>query len=189
MMGKRNDYDRLSAALLRQGAEHVSDIGIVQITDDDEVGGAVRIEAWSVNGHGLIIAHHLRSHSIGFYDFLGRDGQPIDFDLAYVQHNGPRWRAGEESEPVPGPTVDRVLHVKLNPNWQHIEPYRWLAHFSDTPGTHYHGPTASAACMQAIRHNAHLVEGGFRMAETVEQACGNESNALAGDYDATVKTS
>ena len=87
-MGHKTDYGRFVEEAQRLGAEHLGKIG-----DFD----GVFYDAWRVNGQGFIVARNSCGR-VGLYEFVGKDGAPVDDDIAWVVGTQPnRCRASRRA--------------------------------------------------------------------------------------------
>lgn len=79
---KNSDYERFTAAAKEFGAEKVKTIG--------RLDNYIVVEAWYFNaparrkGEGFILMHNLADHTIGVYEFVGKDGGSVDDDIKWL---------------------------------------------------------------------------------------------------------
>lgn len=89
------DYDHLLTLFGELGAEPVSTVFEMIV--------GVEFQLWELDGVGLIVGHHLESGGFGLYDFVGRQADPVSFDLEYLKqrHKGAvALAAVEDTKPV-----------------------------------------------------------------------------------------
>lgn len=76
------DYEKFTATAKELGAEKVKYIG--RLSD------LIVVEAWRfegpprMKGEGFILMHNLEDHTIGVYEFVGRDGGSVDEDIKWL---------------------------------------------------------------------------------------------------------
>lgn len=79
---KDSDYKQFTSAAHKLGAAKVKTLGRL---DDHIV-----VEAWyfdgppRLKGEGFILMHNLTDHTIGVYQFVGKDGGSVDEDIKWL---------------------------------------------------------------------------------------------------------
>lgn len=79
---KNSDYKQFTSAAKELGAVQVKKIG--------QLDGSVVVEAWYFNGpprisgEGFILMHNTDDHTIGVYQFVGRNGASVDDDIQWL---------------------------------------------------------------------------------------------------------
>lgn len=68
------DYEQFIGEAKRMGAEFVGQIG-----DFD----GKFYDAWQIDGKGFILARNITGR-IGLYEFVGKDGAPVEEDIAWL---------------------------------------------------------------------------------------------------------
>lgn len=79
---KFSDYEKFTVSAKALGAQRIKTLG--QLDDN------VVVEAWYFNapprrkGQGFILMHNLDDHTIGVYEFVGKDGGSVDDDIKWL---------------------------------------------------------------------------------------------------------